>query len=60
MIKNSGCKFVIIGHSETRKEGDTDKKINMKIKSALDSILKVIFCIGESYKDKKIRKQIQF
>ena len=56
MIKNSGCKFVIIGHSETRKEGDTDKKINMKIKSALDSNLKVIFCIGESYKDKKNKK----
>ncbi len=48
MIKDTGSKFVIVGHSESRKEGDTDKKINLKIKSALDSNLKVIFCIGET------------
>ena len=53
MIQNTGSKFVIIGHSERRKEGDTDKKINLKIKSALDSNLKVIFCIGETLHQKK-------
>mgnify|MGYP001468739888 CR=1 FL=1 len=53
MIKDTGSKFVIIGHSESRKEGDTDKKINLKIKSALESNLKVIFCIGETRYQKK-------
>ena len=65
MIKDTGSKFVIIGHSESRDEGDTDNKINLKIKAALKSNLKVIFCIGESLKEKKnnkttlvLRKQI--
>jgi triosephosphate isomerase (TIM) len=53
MLKNIGAQFVIIGHSENRAEGETDKVINLKIKSALKSKLKVIFCIGETLKEKK-------
>jgi len=60
MLKNVGAKYVIIGHSENRQAGETDKLINLKIKSALKSGLKVIFCIGETLqqKRKKITKQI--
>ena len=60
MLKNVGAKYVIIGHSENRQAGETDKLINLKIKSALKSGLKVIFCIGESLQQKKrkITKQI--
>ena len=60
MIKNIGAKFVIIGHSENRKKGDNDNTINQKIKSALESNLKVIFCIGETLfqKRQKITKKI--
>ena len=43
MIKNIGCKFVIIGLSENRINGETDKDVNLKIKSALKEKLKVIF-----------------
>ena len=53
MLKNVGAKYVIIGHSENREVGDTDKLINLKIKGALKSGLKVIFCIGEKIKDKR-------
>ncbi|MDC1248014.1 triose-phosphate isomerase [Pelagibacteraceae bacterium] len=56
MLKNIGAQFVIIGHSENRAEGETDKVINLKIKSALKSKLKVIFCIGETLKEKKQKK----
>ena len=35
MLKNIGAKYVIIGHSENRQAGETDKLINLKIKSAL-------------------------
>ena len=56
MLKNIGAQFVIIGHSENRAEGETDKVINVKIKSALKSKLKVIFCIGETLKEKKQKK----
>ena len=59
MLKNVGAKYVIIGHSENRKAGETNKLINLKIKSALKSRLKVIFCIGETLQEKrkKITKQ---
>ena len=60
MLKNIGAKYIIIGHSENRQAGEDDRLINLKIKSALKSGLKVIFCIGESFKEKrkKITKKI--
>ena len=53
MIKNIGSKFVIIGHSESRISGDTNKTINLKIKSAIKANLKIIFCFGETLKEKR-------
>jgi triosephosphate isomerase len=53
MLKNVGAKYVIIGHSENRHAGENDKLINLKIKSALKSGLKVIFCIGETLQQKR-------
>ncbi len=60
MIKNVGAKYVILGHSENRKSGETDKLINAKIRAATKSGLKIIFCIGETLvqKRKKITKKI--
>ncbi len=59
MIKNVGAKYVILGHSENRHLGETDNLINLKIKSAIKSGLKVIFCIGETLKEKKSHKTNQ-
>ena len=56
MLKNIGAHFVIIGHSENREQGESDKLINLKIKSALAAKLKVIFCIGESKSEKRKNK----
>jgi triosephosphate isomerase len=53
MLKNVGAKYVILGHSENRQSGETDKLINLKIKSAIKSNLKVIFCIGEKLTEKR-------
>ena len=53
MLKKVGAKYVIIGHSENRQTGETNKIINLKIKSALKSGLKVIFCIGETLQEKR-------
>ena len=60
MLKSVGAKYVIIGHSENRLTGETNKIINLKIKSALKSGLKVIFCIGETLQEKrkKITKKV--
>jgi triosephosphate isomerase len=56
MLKNIGAHFVIIGHSENREKGEANKLINLKIKSALEAKLKVIFCIGETLNEKRKKK----
>ena len=53
MLKNAGAKYIILGHSENRFEGETDKEIKKKIQSAVKEKLNIIFCIGETAKEKK-------
>ena len=53
MLKNVGAKYIILGHSENRQEGESNELINLKIRSAIKSGLKIIFCIGESLSQKK-------
>ena len=59
MLKDVGAKYIILGHSENRQSGETDKLINLKIKSAIKSGLKIIFCIGETLKEKRNKKTNQ-
>jgi len=47
-LKSTGVDFVIIGHSERRKMGETDEEINKKIKKSLKEDLSVVLCVGES------------
>ena len=53
MLKKVGAKYIILGHSENRSAGETNQLIKMKIESALGHNLNVIFCIGETLKEKK-------
>jgi triosephosphate isomerase len=58
MLKDLGVEYVIIGHSERRKYfGETDESVNKKIKKALESGLKVIFCIGETAEERDAGKK---
>ena len=59
MLKNVGAKYVIIGHSENRQSGDTDNLINSKIKCAIKSGLRIIFCVGETLKERRAKKTNQ-
>ena len=52
MLKKAGAKYIILGHSENRSEGDTNRIIKRKIESALNQKLNIIFCIGETLKEK--------
>jgi len=53
MIKEIGCQYVIIGHSERRQFfGETDETVNRRIKTALAHGLKPIFCMGETLKER--------
>ena len=56
MLKKIGAEYVILGHSENRSEGETDQIIKKKIQSALNKKLNIIFCVGETYKEKKNKK----
>ncbi len=54
MLKSVGCEYVILGHSERRTIfGESDELINKKIKKALGSGLKPIFCIGETLEERE-------
>jgi len=49
MLKDLGCKFVILGHSERRAIfGETDLEVNIKLKAVLKSGLTPIVCMGET------------
>ena len=49
MLKDIGCDYVIIGHSERREYfGETDQTVNLKVKAALAAGIKPIICVGES------------
>lgn len=53
MLKNLGCKYVIVGHSERRKYfNETDESVNKKLKSAVSAGLIPIFCVGETEEER--------
>ncbi|PIR06082.1 MAG: triose-phosphate isomerase [Candidatus Komeilibacteria bacterium CG11_big_fil_rev_8_21_14_0_20_36_20] len=52
-LKAIGCDYVIIGHSERREMGETDKIINKKVRAALKNDLTPIICIGETFDERK-------
>jgi len=56
-LKDVGCEYVILGHSERRTQfGETDEMINKKIHAVLNAELTPIFCIGETERDRRDKK----
>jgi len=54
MIIDSGCKMVLIGHSERRSYfGETDEKVLKKAVTAISEGLKPIICIGETLEQRE-------
>ncbi len=53
MVRDAGCQYVLIGHSERRHGlGESDEFLNKKAKAALTAGLRVILCIGELLADR--------
>ena len=49
MVRESGCEYVILGHSERRGYfGETDEIVNKKVLKAYEHDLKPIICVGET------------
>jgi triosephosphate isomerase len=54
MLKDVGCTYVVIGHSERRQYfGETNETVNKKINAALTRGLVPIMCIGESLEERE-------
>ncbi|MDP6686342.1 MAG: triose-phosphate isomerase, partial [Candidatus Omnitrophota bacterium] len=48
MLKDAGCRYVIVGHSERRHIfGETDEDVNKKLKVVLKHGMIPIMCVGE-------------
>ena len=54
MLAASGCKYVIVGHSERRQIfSESNEFINQKVKAVLKENLIPIFCLGETLKERE-------
>lgn len=54
MVKESGAKYAIVGHSERRRySGETDGSINRKVKAAQAAGLIPILCVGETLAERE-------
>ncbi len=54
MLKEIGCRYVILGHSERRQYfGETDEKVNKKVRAALAGGLTPIVCVGELLEERE-------
>ncbi len=60
MLKDAGCRYVILGHSERRQFfQETDTFVNEKVKTALKYSLIPILCIGETLDQRNARQQFE-
>ncbi len=58
MLRDFGCEYVIIGHSERREMGESNSLINKKIISAIKHGVKPILCIGENW-DQRLKEETE-
>ncbi|MDD5135831.1 MAG: triose-phosphate isomerase [Candidatus Omnitrophica bacterium] len=57
MLKNVGCEYCIVGHSERRQFfGETNETVNKKAKALLKEGIMPIVCVGEKLEDRKANK----
>jgi triosephosphate isomerase len=60
MLKDAGCRFVIVGHSERRGDhGESDAVVRAKGEAALRAGLSVIFCVGETLTERDAGRALE-
>jgi len=53
-LKDAGCQYVLVGHSEREKYfSETDEIANKKMRSAIRAKLKPVLCLGESLEERE-------
>ena len=54
MLAELGCRYVLVGHSERRRElGETDQRISLKVQAALAHGLTPVLCVGETADERR-------
>ena|SRR3990167_2360430 len=54
VLRELGCEYVILGHSERRSYGgETNETVGKKVEAAFAQKLIPIICVGETYEEKK-------
>lgn len=60
MLKDAGCGFVLVGHSERRQYfGETDETVARKVRAALRAGLSPIVCFGETLEEREAGRTIE-
>jgi triosephosphate isomerase (TIM) len=59
MLKDAGCSYVIIGHSERRACGETDTVVNAKVHAAWRAGLIPILCVGETRTEREAGRAVE-
>ncbi len=57
MAKDTGVRYVLIGHSERRHVfGETDEEVNKKVTAVLEAGLEPVICVGELLDEREAEK----
>ena len=60
MLREAGCTWVIVGHSERRcLYGETDELVHKKVDAAFASDLRPIACVGETLAEREAGKTLE-
>ena len=59
MLKDCGCQYVILGHSERRADhGESNELVNTKAQAAYGQGLKAVICVGETLAERDAGKAL--
>lgn len=59
LIKDMGCDYVLIGHSERRHVfGEKNEVMGPKLKNAMEAGLRPVYCVGEKLEEREADKTI--
>jgi triosephosphate isomerase (TIM) len=60
MLKDVGCAYVILGHSERRQFfGETDETVNKRVKAVLGAGMLPIVCVGETLAEREANRTLE-
>ena len=60
MLKEAGCRYAIVGHSERRSiYGESDELVAARFQMAIESGIEPILCVGETLEERQQEKTIE-